>query len=502
MRLAKQGRYRAANQAQQAISGRGRLLGTQSIREGRGEAMKEPGGKVSVVIPLYNHERYIEQSIGSVLGQTLAPFEIIVVDDGSTDGSADVVRRLCRDHPQIVFWSHPNQGAHHTLNAGIYRATGEFVAILNSDDVYLPNRLEACMDLMRGRPEASAVVTAVSFLDESGEEQESLWYHRARAYFQEVGDLSLALANANLIVSTSNLFLRRAVFSRVGHFTPLRYTHDLEFCLRLLASGEQIDYLEHPLLGYRLHPRNTISEDSHRVDAERAAVLAFFLYLTWRRGSAREGWRDYLDRFAGILEDQALTKLFDYFLSYVLPPPKDELARQLASLDGEFRHYLQDTGIDWRSAAPPQTLLSDLSSAIEGRRNAAKAVQQQHIDQLEEAREWLAGQNQRLEETIAQRDAVIDELKSWIASQGEAKDWLSEHAQRLEKAMADQEAAFAKQATESVLLRQRLEDVETIRRAQALWIRTLERSWPWRIAAALHLTPESAPTLKEPGTSD
>ena len=102
-------------------------------------------GRVSVVIPLYNHECYVAQALESVIEQSAKPLEIIVIDDGSSDGSALVVQEIARRYPEIVFWSHPNQGAHYTINAGIKRAKGEYIAILNSDDVYHPDRLEECI---------------------------------------------------------------------------------------------------------------------------------------------------------------------------------------------------------------------------------------------------------------------------------------------------------------------------------------------------------------------
>jgi len=446
--------------------------------------------RVSVVIPLYNHERFIEQTIDSVLGQTLTPFEIIVVDDGSTDRSAEILRGLRQAHPEIIFWSQPNQGAHQTLNAAIHRATGEFIAILNSDDLYSPQRLDACRDLMRNQPDAAAVVTAVRFVNEAGEEQESPWYQNARAYFHQVGDLSLALANANLVVSTSNLFLRRSAFSRVGYFAPLRYSHDLDFCLRLRACGEVIAFLDRPLLGYRLHAGNTISEASHRVDVERAAVLAFFLYLLWRRGSAPQDWKAYLSRFAEILRGNALSALFHYFLGFLWGPPKDALVRELVSPDRELRHYLDGAGIDWRAATQTDTLLAEASSAIEAERETTIAEQKAWIAKLEETREWLVGQNQRLEETLAQRDQLVSEQSAWIASLEEGKQWLAAHTQRLEAAIADQ-------AAENQSLHQRLQDLASVQGAQQAWIEHLEQSLSWRIIAALNLAPNPPPKHRD-----
>ena len=109
---------------------------------------RPPSGRVSVVIPLYNHAAYVAAAVRSVLDQGPILRELIVVDDGSTDGSAEAMRVLCRDDPRIVFWSQDNRGALAALNAGLLRAGGEFVAVLNSDDCYQPGRLQALAEAL------------------------------------------------------------------------------------------------------------------------------------------------------------------------------------------------------------------------------------------------------------------------------------------------------------------------------------------------------------------
>src|SRR5438067_1085737 len=97
---------------------------------------------IAVVIPLYNHERYIVEALRSVLAQTRPVNRIVIVDDGSTDGSVEVVRREFRDDARIQLLTQRNSGAHVALNRGIAEAASdcEFIGILNSDDVYEPSR--------------------------------------------------------------------------------------------------------------------------------------------------------------------------------------------------------------------------------------------------------------------------------------------------------------------------------------------------------------------------
>src|SRR5690242_1597747 len=92
------------------------------------------GGKVSVVIPLYNHGRYISEAVESALAQGEIVRDVIIVDDGSRDDSVAVISSLADADARITSWSQPNRGAHAAINAGLMRATGDLLAILNSDD--------------------------------------------------------------------------------------------------------------------------------------------------------------------------------------------------------------------------------------------------------------------------------------------------------------------------------------------------------------------------------
>ncbi|MFZ5569090.1 MAG: glycosyltransferase family 2 protein [Thermodesulfobacteriota bacterium] len=275
-------------------------------------------GGFSVVIPLYNHEKYIEAAMESVLRQSVRPAEIIVVDDGSLDGSASVAAGVARRHPEVVVcWSQRNQGAHQAINSGLHRATSEFVAILNSDDAYHPRRMEICLALLKKHPEAAAVATGLSFMNESGRSVENAWYRQARAFYDQDGDMALALLNGNFIMTTSNLVLRKSVFEEVGYFQSLRYAHDLEFMLRLLTRGKEILLHDEALLSYRIHQGNTIREEHARVRVEWAYCCAAFLQATALHPNLRRGGWQYWERFAAVTETHQLTSMVALFISYM-----------------------------------------------------------------------------------------------------------------------------------------------------------------------------------------
>ncbi len=220
---------------------------------------------ISVVIPAYNHEKFIGPAIDSVLNQTWQDFELIVVDDGSTDKTAEVIKGY--DDPRISYYHQENQDAYNTINRGISLAGGEYIAILNSDDVFVPNRLEALVEAQR-KNNSACLFSDVIPIDENGVEFSdpefgwNLWHQKNRTFYQECNDLYAAFLKGNFMVTTSNLFMTAEAAKQVGKFCSLRYLHDYDYIFRMmLAFPHGVHYLENEkLLYYRIHSGNTLSE--------------------------------------------------------------------------------------------------------------------------------------------------------------------------------------------------------------------------------------------------
>jgi glycosyltransferase involved in cell wall biosynthesis len=221
--------------------------------------------KVSVVIPAYNHERYVGAAVESVLSQTCDDLELIVIDDGSTDRTGEVVQSF--DDARLIYLFQENQDAFNTLNRGLDQATGDLVAILNSDDVYTPDRLEKLVQVQEDTG-AQCLFTDVIPIDEDGNHMDdpefgwNRWHRKNRSFFFDCGDLYTAFLKGNFMVTTSNLFLTRQAVDRVGKFCSLRYLHDYDYIFRvMLACPDQVLYLhDEKLLFYRIHGGNTLSE--------------------------------------------------------------------------------------------------------------------------------------------------------------------------------------------------------------------------------------------------
>jgi glycosyltransferase involved in cell wall biosynthesis len=131
------------------------------------EALSISMPRVSIIIPSFNHEKYVRECIQSVLDQTYQDFEIVITDDGSTDGTVNVIKEF--DDSRIQLYTHAdNKGACIAHNNCIQKAAGEYIAVLSSDDAWEPTKLEKQVAYLDAHPEIGAVFTTVAFVDEAG----------------------------------------------------------------------------------------------------------------------------------------------------------------------------------------------------------------------------------------------------------------------------------------------------------------------------------------------
>jgi len=220
---------------------------------------------ISVVIPAYNHERFIGSAVDSVLGQSCQDFELIVVNDGSTDKTEEVV--LGYEDSRIRYYYQENQDAFNTINRGISLARGTYIAILNSDDIFAVNRLQRLVDYSQRHQKLCLFSDVVAIDDENNEFNDpafgwNKWHKNNRDFYFSCNDLYTAFLHGNFMVTTSNLFMTRVAAAEVGPFCSLRYLHDYDFIFRMIARfSDQVDYLhDQKLLYYRIHGGNTLGE--------------------------------------------------------------------------------------------------------------------------------------------------------------------------------------------------------------------------------------------------
>ncbi len=219
---------------------------------------------VSVVMPAYNHERFVVAALDSVLAQTYENFELIVVDDGSHDATASLLDDYAARHPavRLTVVHQSNAGAHEAINHGLALAGGEVVALINSDDLFVPMRLARLLAEM-GRREAAFAFSATRFIDEDGAEfgGDDPYVAFLRAVIAEgarAPDPVYALLATNIAISTGNFVFRRDLLERTGGFSAMKACHDWDFVLAA-SYHTPLVMVDEPLYQYRLHRANTFS---------------------------------------------------------------------------------------------------------------------------------------------------------------------------------------------------------------------------------------------------
>lgn len=242
--------------------------------------MKNP--VVSVVMPAYNHEKYIGAAIESVLNQSFGDFEFIIVNDGSTDTTSTIISSY--KDPRITHIDQPNADAYNALNRGLAIAEGKYIAIINSDDIFEPDRLEKCVDSAENA-DAVFIFSSVELIDSDGrtltrqDNPVMVGYGRLKELYRNKKNLTYVLLSGNYALTTSNFFFSKAAYIDVGTFHPYRYAHDYDFILRVLKlyGASRFTILPDKLLKYRVHDKNTIKESSGLVLIETSKILSCHL---------------------------------------------------------------------------------------------------------------------------------------------------------------------------------------------------------------------------------
>lgn len=203
---------------------------------------------VSVIIPTYHCGQFIADAIAGALDQTIAPLELIVVDDGSTDNTAEVVRTfgdLVRYVPQ------ENAGVSAARNRGVAESTGEIIAFLDADDTWEPTKLAKQLAVFESDPEVGLVHCGMREFDSQTGETVGFRVHGKEGW---VADDLLLWEDPAVNVSGSSIMCRRSAFESTEGFDPeIKVGEDWDLCYRI-ARKHKVGFVSEPLVNYRLHP--------------------------------------------------------------------------------------------------------------------------------------------------------------------------------------------------------------------------------------------------------
>lgn len=229
---------------------------------------------VSVVMPAYNARRYVAEAIDSVLAQNFADFEFLIIDDGSTDGTGDLLQDYSGRDRRIRVINQPNSGVGAALNRGIEQSRGRYIARMDSDDACMPDRFEKQVDYLNRNPDCVLVGCRVLMIDQDGcplFEMESV-----QTTHEQIDRL---LMEARWSIVHPSVMMQTNVVRKVGGYNnDLVPVEDHDLFLRLAEVGKLAN-LPEILLKYRKHPMNSV-----RVLADRRVnALKRVMDAAWER---------------------------------------------------------------------------------------------------------------------------------------------------------------------------------------------------------------------------
>lgn len=230
--------------------------------------MGKDNPKVSVLIPAYNAEKFIRRTIDSVLNQTFRDLELIVVDDGSSDKTADIVRQAGSSDSRVSYFYQENKGLSHTRNRLAALAKGEFVAFLDHDDEWLPQKIEKQLGLFE-RSGRMGLVFSDAYIRKDGRTIATCF--KERRPFR--GGVFYRYLFSDNFVPLFTVMMPISVLNEFMPFSP-DYEVNEEFDVFLkVARKYRFDYIDEPLAIYHIHGGNTIIAKSQRFMEESFRIL-------------------------------------------------------------------------------------------------------------------------------------------------------------------------------------------------------------------------------------
>ena len=205
--------------------------------------------KVSVIIPAYNAMAYLPETLESVLNQTFTDFEVLIVNDGSSDGIVEWAAQI--QDVRVQFITQENQGPSGSRNTGIWKSQGEYLAFLDADDIWEPTKLEKQIQCLEQNLDIGLIGCGVAHIDENGDILDVFDASKSEGI-----ELKRELFIFNIILCGSTPIVRRCCFEKVGFFEhSIRGPEDWDMWLRI-AKCYSISVIQEPLVRYRQHSDN------------------------------------------------------------------------------------------------------------------------------------------------------------------------------------------------------------------------------------------------------
>ncbi len=220
---------------------------------------------ISVIIPAFNSEKTIQETIDSVLNQTWRNLELIIVNDGSQDSTLDIIKSI--KDPRLKVFSHPNVGVSDSRNRGISQAVGEFISFLDADDLWTLDKLEAQLKALQENPQAGVAYSWTDYIDKNSQ------FLRPCSHCTVNGDVYAELLKRNFLANGSNVLIRAQALSEVEgfnkFFTP---ADDWDMYLRL-ASRYHFVAVPSPQILYRVASPTSLSSNVFKMEVVSLKII-------------------------------------------------------------------------------------------------------------------------------------------------------------------------------------------------------------------------------------
>jgi glycosyltransferase involved in cell wall biosynthesis len=361
--------------------------------------------QVSVVIKSYNHAAYVHEAIQSILDQSFQDFEIVVTDDGSTDGTADIVRRFAdpRIHLEVF---EQNRGISIAMNSTIARAGGEFIAILNSDDFALPGRLGRQVAFLDANSGIAGVFGLPRIVDDAGQPTNSFFDFKlpfSLPDFSRTSWLRYFFFHSNCLCAPTAM-IRRSVYLQVGTYDPrLTNLQDLDMWVRI-CTGHDIHVMREELTAFRIRNNNK-NMSAPRPDSKLRGQFEFSQIL-----------KRYRAMNAGLLREIFTADLAAKGISPDGPPDRWLAELAVTASSPAHRLFALETLFEIAQDDADFRRLRDLAGSVDVFGTSATTERDRQIASLEQRISERDRQIASLEQRISERDKVVKEIlfsRSW-----------------------------------------------------------------------------------------
>lgn len=231
---------------------------------------------VSVIMPSYNHEKYISSAIESVLNQTFTDFNLIIIDDASKDGSQSIIKDYQKIDSRIILVIHDeNKGIAKTFNEGIEKADGKFIAFIASDDLWVKDKLKKQLNILEENEDLRVWSEGLIIDAESNPTGKTFTKYHYALKKKKSGYIFEELLDGNFIFGSSLIF-KRENLGNIRFNETLKYLNDYQFEIDL-AKKYKYFFIQEPLAMYRIHGNNTILSDKLGWQKDNRIVIDYLL---------------------------------------------------------------------------------------------------------------------------------------------------------------------------------------------------------------------------------